>query len=81
LACWATGSELVEAGQPLAPGKIYESNRRALEPLLVRSGAVARVYPLVPDTLDATCRALKQALDECDAVVTSGGVSVGNWTL
>jgi molybdopterin molybdotransferase len=73
----ATGSELVEAGQPLPPGKIYESNRAALEPLLVRSGAVARVFPLVPDTLEATCRALKQALDECDAVVTSGGVSVG----
>jgi molybdopterin molybdotransferase len=45
--------------------------------LLVRSGAVAKVFPLVPDTLDATCDALKQALDECDAVVTSGGVSVG----
>jgi molybdopterin molybdotransferase len=73
----ATGSELVESGQPLPPGKIYESNRAALEPLLVRSGAVPRVFPLVPDTLDATCKALKQALDECDAVVTSGGVSVG----
>jgi molybdopterin molybdotransferase len=73
----ATGSELVEAGQPLPPGKIYESNRTTLEPLLVRSGAVARVFPLVPDTLDATCEALQQALDDCDAVVTSGGVSVG----
>jgi molybdopterin molybdotransferase len=73
----ATGSELVEAGQPLAPGKIYESNRRALEPLLLGSGAIARVFPLVPDTLDATCQALRQGLDECDAVVTSGGVSVG----
>ena len=73
----ATGTELVEAGQPLPPGKIYESNRAALEPLLIRSGAVARVFPLVPDTLNATCEALKQALDECDAVVTSGGVSVG----
>lgn len=73
----ATGSELVECGQPLPPGKIYESNRAALEPLLIRSGAVPRVFPLVPDTLDATCAALKQALDECDTVVTSGGVSVG----
>jgi molybdopterin molybdotransferase len=73
----ATGSELVEAGRPLLPGRIYESNRTALEPLLARSGAVPRVFPLVPDTLDATCQALKQALEECDAVVTSGGVSVG----
>jgi molybdopterin molybdotransferase len=73
----ATGTELVEAGQPLPPGKIYESNRAALEPLLVCSGAVPRLFPLVPDTLDDTCQALKLAFDECDAVVTSGGVSVG----
>jgi molybdopterin molybdotransferase len=73
----ATGSELVEAGQPLPPGKIYESNRCLLEPLLIRSGAVAKVFSLVPDTLDATCEALKQTLNECDAVITSGGVSVG----
>lgn len=73
----ATGSELVEAGHPLPPGKIYESNRCMLEPLLTRCGAVPQVFPLVSDTLDATCQALKQALDNCDAVVTSGGVSVG----
>ena len=43
-----------------------------------RPGAEARVYPLVNDTLDATKAALRQAFDECDAVVTSGGVSVGD---
>jgi molybdopterin molybdotransferase len=73
----ATGSELVETGGELAPGKIYESNRRALVPLLVHSGALPRVFPLVPDSLDDTRQALKRAFDECDAVVTSGGVSVG----
>ena len=73
----ATGSELVEAGQPLPPGKIYESNRVMLGPLLAQAGAVARVFPLVPDTLEATRAALEQAFTECDAVVTSGGVSVG----
>jgi molybdopterin molybdotransferase len=73
----ATGSELVEPGQALPPGKIYESNRCVMEALVTRSGALARVFPLVPDTLDATCQALKRTLEECDAVVTSGGVSVG----
>jgi len=73
----ATGSELVEPGGSLAPGKIYESNRAALEPLLVRSGATVRVYPLVPDTLAGTKDALARAFAECDGVVTSGGVSVG----
>lgn len=73
----ATGSELVEAGHSLPPGKIYESNRCMLEPLLVRSGAVARLFPLVSDALEDTGDALRQAFEECDAVLTSGGVSVG----
>jgi molybdopterin molybdotransferase len=73
----ATGSELVEAGALLSPGKIYESNRLALEPLLTRSGALTRLYPLVPDSLEATRAALTRAFEECDGVVTSGGVSVG----
>ena len=73
----ATGTELVEPGGTLQPGQIFESNRAALEPLLARSGAVVRVYPLVPDTLAATKEALARAFAECDGVVTSGGVSVG----
>jgi molybdopterin molybdotransferase len=73
----ATGNELVEAGQPLSPGKIYESNRVMLRPLLAQAGAAARMFPLVPDTLEATRAALERAFEECDAVVTSGGVSVG----
>jgi molybdopterin molybdotransferase len=73
----ATGSELREAGQPLAPGQIYESNRTMLRPLVSRAGGRPVVFPLVPDTLPATQAALEQALAECDLVVTSGGVSVG----
>lgn len=73
----ATGSELVEPGGVLTPGKIFESNRAALEPLLARSGAAVRVFPLVPDTLAGTRDALARAFAECDGVVTSGGVSVG----
>ncbi|HEX4644747.1 MAG TPA: gephyrin-like molybdotransferase Glp [Verrucomicrobiae bacterium] len=73
----ASGSELVEGGQPLFPGAIYESNRLALSALIARAGGVSRVFPLVRDTLTETRRALEQALTECDMVVTSGGVSVG----
>ena len=73
----ATGSELVEPGQPLAPGKIYESNRCMLASLLEEAGAIPRVYPLVVDTASATQAALEKAFRECDLVVTSGGVSVG----
>jgi molybdopterin molybdotransferase len=73
----ATGSELKEPGQPLAPGQIYECNRAALAALIRRAGAISRILPLVADTLAATRLALADALEQCDIVVTSGGVSVG----
>jgi molybdopterin molybdotransferase len=73
----ATGSELREAGGPLAPGQIYESNRASLTPLIERAGGKAASYPIVKDTMDETRAALERALRECDIVVTCGGVSVG----
>lgn len=73
----ATGSELCEAGSPLASGQIYESNRVALAELIRRAGGLPEVYALVSDDLAATRHALQRAVAECDMVVTSGGVSVG----
>jgi len=77
VALLATGNELREANQPLEPGAIYESNRLALSVLAGQAGAVAKIPPLVTDDLAATKFALEQALAYCDAVVTTGGVSVG----
>jgi molybdopterin molybdotransferase len=73
----ATGSELREAGQSLHPGQIYESNRSMLVPLVTQAGGLAKVYPIVADILPATATALEVAFRECDFVLTSGGVSVG----
>ncbi|MDT7816724.1 MAG: molybdopterin molybdotransferase [Acidobacteriaceae bacterium] len=73
----ATGSELKQPGQPLGPGQIYESNRLGLAALIRNAGGIPRTWPLVPDTLAATRLALADAFRECDAIVTSGGVSVG----
>lgn len=73
----ATGSELREPGQLLGPGQIFESNRVGLAALTRRSGAIPKIFPLVADTLEATTAALEKAFAECDAVVTTGGVSVG----
>ena len=73
----ATGAELKEPGQSIEPGQIYESNRLVLSALARRAGAVPRQFPLIPDALAPTSKALADALDACDAVVTSGGVSVG----
>jgi molybdopterin molybdotransferase len=74
----ATGSELREPGQPLGPGQIYESNRSALAALIRCAGGIPKVFPLVPDSPDATRSALVEALNHSDIVVTSGGVSVGD---
>ena len=73
----ATGSELREAGQSLGPGQIYESNRLMLAELVRRAGGLPQVCPLVPDSAEATRRALESGLTDNDIVVTSGGVSVG----
>ena len=73
----ATGSELRPAGEDLAAGQIYESNCVALAALMERVGGQPQLFPLVPDTLAATRRALETAFATCDAVVTCGGVSVG----
>jgi molybdopterin molybdotransferase len=73
----ATGSELREPGSYLQPGQIYESNRAMLASLVARAGGIPKVFPLVLDTLAATCTALERALGDSDLVVTSGGVSVG----
>jgi molybdopterin molybdotransferase len=73
----ATGSELRPPGKPLAPGQIYESNRTMLAAMLTACGVEVRSLPLVPDTLNRTRNALQRAFAECDAVVTTGGASVG----
>ena len=73
----ASGSELKEPGQPLAPGQIYESNRLGLAALVRRAGAIAKIFPLVADEPGVTRLALEDAFGQCDAVITTGGVSVG----
>jgi len=74
----ATGNELREPGTPLEPGQIYETNRLMLSCLVRRAGALPKQYPLVRDDLESTRAALQRAMEECDAVVSSGGVSVGD---
>ena len=72
-----TGDELVQPGEPLPPGAIYNSNRYALRTLLEGLGCEVRDLGAVGDTLDATRDALRRAAADNDLVITSGGVSVG----
>jgi len=77
LGLFFTGDELVMPGEPLAPGRIYNSNRFTLRGLGETFGCELKDYGIVPDSLEATRAVLKRAAGECDLVVTSGGVSVG----
>lgn len=77
VALFSTGDELVTPGQPLPPGAIYNSNRYLLGSLLEQAGCVVTDLGIVEDTLDATRAALRNAAQEHDLILTSGGVSVG----
>lgn len=75
----ASGDELVEPGNPLGPGQIYDSTRFALRPLLESFGAEVHDHGRVGDTPEATHKALSGALDAgFDAIITTGGVSMGS---
>lgn len=77
VAIFSTGDELQMPGEPLRPGAIYNSNRFMLRGLLQAAGCEVGDLGIVPDTLDATRQALRQAAARHDLIVTSGGVSVG----
>jgi len=73
----STGDELRPVGEPLAPGQIYDSNRYSLHGMLQRLGLEVIDLGVVPDTREDTLRAFESAAARADAIVTSGGVSVG----
>ncbi|MEG0920776.1 MAG: molybdopterin molybdotransferase MoeA [Comamonas sp.] len=81
VALFSTGDELVMPGdvapQNLPAGSIYNSNRFFLRAMLQRLGCKVVDKGIVPDSFDATVAALQSAAADCDLVLTSGGVSVG----
>ena len=77
VALLSTGDEIVDPGQPLGPGQIYNSNRPMLKRLLERFGADVVRVASIPDDAEGTRQALAAAAREAEVVITTGGVSVG----
>jgi molybdopterin molybdotransferase len=81
VALMSTGDELVEVGKPAGPGQIPDSNRWALLAVLREAGAEVHVLGIAPDEAGALRGFVTEALVAADALVTSGGVSVGTHDL
>ena len=77
VAVFSTGDEIVDLESPMERGQIRDSNRYTLASAIRATGAEPRVGTIVPDSPDALRVALREAAS-ADAVVTSGGVSVGD---
>ncbi len=76
IAILSTGDEVIDVDGKLEPGKVVNSNSYSLSTLAIETGAVPRLFAIVPDDRAATMRAIETA-SSADFVVSSGGVSAG----
>lgn len=77
IAVLSSGDELVEPQMKPRPGEVRDSNRYAIAASLQAMGAAPRHYPTLRDEAEEFEATLRRALEECDAVVVTGGSSVG----
>jgi molybdopterin molybdotransferase len=79
VAILSTGNELVLPDQPLQAGQIVDSNQYALAALVAQAGAEPLAMGIVPDSRDALRDAIQQSIATADVILSSGGVSVGDY--
>ena len=79
IAILSTGDELKQPGEALNAHEIYESNSYGLAGLVQWMGHEAVRYPAVNDSMETLRASLDKAANECDLILTSGGVSMGEW--
>jgi molybdopterin molybdotransferase len=79
VALLSTGDEVVEPGQPRRPGQIYDANRFSLGGMIQTAGADPLDLGIVPDVRDRLREQLLEAAGAANVVLTSGGVSVGDY--
>lgn len=80
VAILATGNELIDAGQPFIPGKIYNSNSYSLVAQVIHYGGIPKFLGIAPDDFELLAKFLRQGLDS-DLLITSGGVSKGDYDM
>ncbi|MCG7381161.1 gephyrin-like molybdotransferase Glp [Paenibacillus sp. ACRRY] len=81
VAIFATGTELLEVDEPLQPGRIRNSNSHMLRSLVVEAGGEPVMYGSIADDMDTARAKLAEAVEDNDIVVTTGGVSVGDYDI
>ena len=75
----STGTELLDVSESLAPGKIRNSNGPMIAAQLARMGISCKMYGLSADNLESSLEIVKRAAKETDCLITTGGVSVGDF--
>lgn len=75
----STGTELLDVSEPLVPGKIRNSNGPMIAAQLARMGIGCKTYGLSADHLNESFEIVKKAAAETDCLITTGGVSVGDF--
>jgi molybdopterin molybdotransferase len=76
---FATGTELLEVDEELVPGKIRNSNSYMIAAQIERAGGEVHYFGKLPDEFDTCFEAVKNAVNEVDLFITTGGVSVGDF--
>lgn len=76
----ATGDELVDIGHPLTQlSQIYNSNTPTLQAMLAHLPVQVKNFGIIPDDLEQTNAAIRHAISECDVLISTAGVSVGDY--
>jgi len=78
VAVLSTGDELVEVGQPLRPGAIYDSNTYSVAAMVLQNGGIPRMLGIARDTVEDLTAKIRRGLD-ADMLITSAGVSRGDY--
>lgn len=76
-----TGSELLELNEEITDGKIYNSNRYIFDAILKKYNIECKYYGIVYDNIEMLKKVFDEASSECDIVISTGGVSVGDYDL